>query len=397
MMILHEMWAVVIDLAPWLLIGAGVAALLHYLVPPDFIRRQLSGGWGVVKAVLLGVPLPLCSCGVIPAALGLRKDGASSGSSIGFLIATPQTGVDSIMVSAGMLGWPFALTKVVAALITGVVGGWTTDAVGGEGRALEVDDTKAEANSRGLAAALEHGLDLLRMIWRWLAVGIVASALLSTYLPPDAFTGLTAQGLGLAFLAVLLISLPLYVCATASVPIAAALVAAGLPTGAAMVFLMAGPATNVATLGAVFRGFGRRALAVYLTVIGIGSTGFGLGYEALFGGLHSTGIAAHEHGSWWGHAAGILLVGMLIWFAIADLKRSWVAWRLKRAANDSIQVRVGGMSCQGCANRLSGVLSELDGVELATVSFDEGTAVVSGTVQPAKVEDAIKGAGFETV
>ena len=125
------------ELAPWLLLGTLIAALLHGLLPQNFVQRHLQGKGGVAKAVLLGVPLPLCSCGVIPAGLGLKKDGASDGASVGFLISTPQTGVDSILVSASFLGWPFALFKVVSATVTGIVGGYLADQSPVGRRALE--------------------------------------------------------------------------------------------------------------------------------------------------------------------------------------------------------------------------------------------------------------------
>ena len=121
-------WSILLALAPWLLIGAAISGLLHVVLPRDLVRRQLSGPSGVVKAVLLGVPLPLCSCGVIPTGLGLKKDGADDGSAIAFMVSTPQTGVDSILVAASFLGWPFALFKVGAAAVTGLAAGWATQA-----------------------------------------------------------------------------------------------------------------------------------------------------------------------------------------------------------------------------------------------------------------------------
>ncbi|MBN1846749.1 MAG: permease, partial [Sedimentisphaerales bacterium] len=124
--LLAETWQIVRELSPWLLFGMLLAGILHVLLPAGFIRRHLGGSRlaSVLKAVAAGVPLPLCSCGVIPTAIGLRKDGASKGAVTGFLISTPQTGVDSILVSATFLGWPFALFKVVSALVSGCVGGW---------------------------------------------------------------------------------------------------------------------------------------------------------------------------------------------------------------------------------------------------------------------------------
>ena len=118
---LDAIWEVVVSLAPPLVLGAIIAGAIHVLLPPDFVGRQLRGRVGVLKSVLLGVPLPLCSCGVLPTALGLKRDGASDGASVGFLISTPQTGVDSILVSGSFLGWPFALFKVLSAAVTGVV------------------------------------------------------------------------------------------------------------------------------------------------------------------------------------------------------------------------------------------------------------------------------------
>ena len=146
---LEEIWNITLVLAPWLLLGTAIAGILHVLLPPGLIHRQLRGRWGVLKAVVLGVPLPLCSCGVIPAGIGLKKDGASDGAAVGFLISTPQTGVDSILVSASFLGWPFALFKVGSAALTGLVGGALADAV-----AETSSDRPATSTIPGWAAML---------------------------------------------------------------------------------------------------------------------------------------------------------------------------------------------------------------------------------------------------
>ncbi|MDP7742985.1 MAG: permease, partial [Lentisphaeria bacterium] len=126
---LHNAWDVMLSLAPWLLLGTLAAGLLHVFLPPDLIRRHLgrASTGSVVKAVMLGVPMPLCSCSVIPAALAIRREGASRGAAVGFMISTPQTGVDSILVSASFLGWPFAVFKVVSAFVTGLMGGQFAD------------------------------------------------------------------------------------------------------------------------------------------------------------------------------------------------------------------------------------------------------------------------------
>ena len=116
-------WTILCQLAPWLLLGMLLSGLLHVFLPAGFVRRKFHGFGGVIKSVLLGVPLPLCSCGVVPAGIGLKNQGASNGAAVGFLISTPQTGVDSILVSASFFGWPFAIFKMATAAITGVLGG----------------------------------------------------------------------------------------------------------------------------------------------------------------------------------------------------------------------------------------------------------------------------------
>ena len=319
---LQVAWNTFIELAPWLLLGAAVAGLLEVWLPPGWLRRQLTGRWGVARAVVLGVPLPLCSCGVIPTGLGLKKQGASDGATVGFLISTPQTGVDSVLVTAALLGWPFALFKLLIAAVTGLVGGWIADAAARCDRAINplpiLDDAPPAARwQTGWATADE----LLRSIWRWIVIGVIISAGITTLLPTGRMENLTAyQGIP-GMLVALVISLPLYVCATASVPIAASLVAAGLPPGAAMVFLMAGPATNVATIGAVYRTLGTRQLVVYLVTIILGSIVGGL----LFGWLiDSTPIVAphqHDQQPWWALVSAGLLALLFLRYAGEALQR----------------------------------------------------------------------------
>ena len=399
---LSAVWAVLLELAPWLLLGAAVAGLLHGLLPRDLVKRQLSGPSGVLKAVLLGVPLPLCSCGVIPAGIGLKEDGASDGAAVGFLTATPQTGVDSILVSASFLGWPFALAKVGAALITGAASGLLVEASAPPAAAPAPPAAAGVGGHerRSWREMLDHGVEMIRMIWGWLLFGVLLSAALTTLLPADAFAGMTAgAGLGLAFGAALLVSLPLYVCATASVPIAAALVASGMPTGAAMVFLMAGPATNVATLGAVYRAFGARSLAIYLGTIVAGSAGFGLLYERLLGEVTVQSVMhSHDHAAWWAQLSAAALLGLIGWFAAEDA-RGWLRQRqgARAAGGAAFTVGVEGMTCGGCASRLERLLLQTEGVESCAVSLDEKQATVHGSVSPDTVREVVRRAGFDAV
>lgn len=388
-------WAITLELAPWLLLGAIIAGVLHIALPPGFVKRAFVGRRGVLTAVALGVPLPLCSCGVIPAGLGLKKDGASDGAAVGFLISTPQTGVDSVLVSASFLGWPFAIFKLVAAGLTGLIGGWLTDAISDPEPVIPTPAASvAEARPRTLRAAWTHAIEVLRSIWKWLLFGVLLSAFITTVLPPSwlASVGGDNHLIGLAM--ALLISVPLYVCATASVPIAAALVAGGLPAGAALVFLMAGPATNLATLGAVYRTLGRKALSVYLGTIVIGSVSLAYAFDALFP-LSISAPHLHVHdASLLAQATAVLLVGMMVWFASEDV-RAWLSRRTTAAPSSaSLTIGVEGMTCQGCVRKLTRTLGEDARVQSVTVELEPGTATVEGGIDAEGLATLVRDAGF---
>ncbi|MBJ95881.1 MAG: hypothetical protein CMP23_15575 [Rickettsiales bacterium] len=391
---LEACWSVVIALAPWLLLGALVAGLLHVLLPPGFVNRQLSGRCSVLKAVLLGLPLPLCSCGVIPAALGLRRDGADRGATVGFLISTPQTGVDSILVSAAFLGWPFALFKVAAAAITGLLGGGLT-----QRQALgEVDERQDPAAQyqapRTLPGMAEHSMSILRSIWHWIVLGVLISAAISCFVPSQSLSTLGSLG---SMLAMLIIAVPLYVCATGSVPIAAALVASGMPTGSALVFLMAGPATNLATIGAVHKALGGRTLTLYLGTIISGSMAAGLLFDWLLPAT-LTPLGQHHHTvHWWELLSALLMCGLLARFAGEELQ-SWRRRKLNNAQpGQSLRISVEGMTCNGCRNRLEQALLNTAGVSDVAVVLEPGSAQVWGSLDETSLRKAIESAGYRAL
>ena len=395
-------WGTTLDLAPWLLLGLAVAALLHALVPTGLVARHLRGPSGVLKAVAIGVPLPLCSCSVIPAGIGLARDGASRGAAVGFLVATPQTGVDSILVAASMLGWPFAILKVVAALVTGLVGGLLVERLA-PGNA-PADATPASGGAprptgrRAADAAIRHAIDIFRAIWGWLTVGVLVSAALAALLPPNALGALFGGAPALAYIAALAISVPLYVCATGSVPIAASLVAAGFPVGAALVFLMAGPATNVATIGAVRRAFGTRTTALYLGIIIVGSLAFALAAEVILGDLLRTHAVhlGHDHGAHGAHpleVASALAFLMALGGFAAEAMRQRFAPRADASGPDR-RLTVDGMTCGGCVASVEAALRAVDGVAGVAVDLGAHEAQVTFTAasRPAGLAGGLDGA-----
>ncbi len=377
---LAQLWLVTMEMAPSLLLGLAIAGLLHLVVRKGSIGRTLGrpGAASCLKAALIGVPLPLCSCGVIPAALSLRRDGASRGATTSFLISTPETGVDSVLVTMGMLGWPVALVKVIAAFLAGLTGGVIVDALPEKGPArLEAGpDASCGTVRRGAPARFwDHAFGtIFRDIYGWLAAGLVISALISVFVPPDSLAGASWLRGPAGMLAALAVGMPMYVCSTASVPIAAGLVHAGFPVGAAIVFLMAGPATNIATLGAVRKTLGHSVFMVYLGTI----VGFSLLAGAVLDSLRvpspSAGLLTDSP---WFHilsgGAAVLLVAGIAWFALTDLCRFLMDRRMARSKSPVV-LSVEGMSCRACEGRVRSLLQEMDGVSAVRVSKEEGTA-----------------------
>ena len=292
-----------IESAPWLLMGFSVAGLMKAFVPNQVLAKHLGepGLLATIKAALLGAPLPLCSCGVIPAALGLRRSGASKAATTSFLISTPETGVDSVTVSYAMMGPFMAIIRPIAAISTAITAGLlvgpdknehapqssepvqsccaskTAEPESAESCCSKVSEENSAADSIGsrLRDSMKFTfVDLIRDISLWLMIGLGIAAMVKTYVPTEF---LTQWGDGfMAFVVMALIGVPMYICALASTPIAAGLLFSGVSPGATLVFMLVGPATNIATIGLVRNELGNRALAAYLgSVVGVG---FGFGY-----------------------------------------------------------------------------------------------------------------------
>ena len=242
---------VVCEMSPYLLLGFLIAGILHVFVPRRFYARYLSqdNKFAVLWAALLGVPLPLCSCGVIPTAVGLKKEGASKGAVASFLIATPQTGIDSILATFSLMGLGFAVVRPVAALVTGVCGGLLVNRFVKEGEGDGFADASCRVDSGNrLWRVLKYAYyDMIQDIGGRLVLGLLIAALIQVAVPDSFFLRFDSQPL-LQMLVILLIAIPMYICSTGSIPVAAALIMKGLSPGAALVMLMAGPAVNMASI-----------------------------------------------------------------------------------------------------------------------------------------------------
>ena len=269
-------WATTLEMSPYLLFGFFMAGLLSVLISPAMVERHLGGSglWPVVKASLFGVPLPLCSCGVIPVTISLHKHGASRASAVSFLLSTPQTGVDSIMVTYSLLGPVFAIFRPVAAFVTGVVGGLLVnlfDKAAPKTANNQKNCTDECCQPAPRISKISHGMKygfvtLPRDIARPLVVGLVIAAFITALVPDDFFAEIMPSGF-LAMLIMMALGIPVYVCATASVPIAAAMMLKGLSPGAAFVFLVTGPATNAASIVTIWKILGRKTAIIYLLTV----------------------------------------------------------------------------------------------------------------------------------
>jgi uncharacterized membrane protein YraQ (UPF0718 family)/copper chaperone CopZ len=411
--IAFEAFALISKMGPYLLLGLAAAGALHEILPFGAIARHLggSGPWPVIKAVVLGVPLPICSCGVVPLAASLKRSGAGDGATIGFLITTPTTGVDSILATYSLLGGVFTILRVAATLVLGLVAGFGTALVS-HADAVAADPPspieKAEGLGGRFSAALRYAVvELFGGIARPLAVGIALGGIITYALPSDLLESTIGHGL-LSYAAMMAIGIPLYVCASGSIPLAVALLAKGLSPGAALVFLIAGPATNVATIAVVGKMMGRRALAVYLATLMIGSVAAGYAADAVFaafpslvpavptpaGACHVTDVLGPFE-----IASGVAVLGLIAYHLVASLASRLRARGGAVARAGAVRLRVPDMNCDRCVRTITGAVRELDGVRL--LSADAGTRLVTIEVDSpdgtARAIAAIRGAGFGPV
>ena len=328
-----EFWEIASLMAPSLLLGFMLAGLLSVLLKPAWVARQLgSRGWSqLLKAALIGVPMPLCSCSVIPVTASIRKAGASKGATASFLASTPQTGVDSILPTWVLLGPVITFIKILAALVGGLLTGGLIEQFDSEDKPSTENDNKATkgscCHSEEESAAPERSpLQIARDALSYgfirlpddlgssLLLGLCLSAAITLLLPPDLLTGAMGSGF-LAYIFVTLAAVPLYVCSTGSIPVALSLMAAGGSPGLALVFLIAGPATNIATVVMLRKMLGLQAMIFYLVSLLLTSWLFAWGLDSFLADSVSVGSSMHEHVehlNWLNHLSAALLLGLCI-------------------------------------------------------------------------------------
>lgn len=395
--VLIEFYSVLAEMSPYLLFGFLVAGILSVLISAQKVEKHLGGNKfiSVLKAASFGVPLPLCSCGVIPVAASLRRNGAGRGATTSFLLSTPQTGVDSILVTYSLLGPVFAVFRPIAAFITGLVGGalvnWLDPDDGkpapeaaplcsADGCGCGDGEEKAPARHGRIYRIFQYGfVTLPRDIGRALVIGLLIAGVISAVIPKDFFAEYLHNPL-LQILVMMALGLPMYVCATASVPVAMALMMKGITPGAALAFLMTGPATNAATISTIYKVMGRRTATIYLATVAVMAVVLGLALNGIYTyDLGEMNHAAHQHGVMGlgliNHASAAVLLGVLAYALLWPKPRAEVA---AEAGDQKVTIRIEGMRCNQCSGAVERALAGMPGVEQAVVDLDRGEATVTG-------------------
>ena len=369
-------------------------------VPGRFYTKYLSreNKWSVLYAALVGIPLPLCSCGVIPTAIGLKNERASKGAVASFLIATPQTGIDSILATFSVLGLGFAIVRPVAALVTGVCGGLLVNRLVSEdpGSGAVGDSCQVVSGSKVCRVLHYAYYEMIRDIGLRLVIGLLLAALINVAVPDEFFLHFGSNAL-LQMLVILIVAVPMYICSTGSIPVAAALIMKGLSPGAALVMLMAGPAVNMASILVVRKSMGTKFTVIYLLVIVVFSILFGFLINA--SGISiapRTGLdACCDAGGALPGTFKLICTFLLTFFILFALSmKLFSRFTSKASASDATVYVVEGMHCSHCEAAVVRAVESVEGVNSAKASATSKTLTITGPAAEEDIRDAVEKAGY---
>ena len=409
------------EMSPYLILGLFFVALLNFFFNKEMILKYVGANniWSVIIAAMFGVPLPLCSCGVIPTSVFMAKNGASNGAVVAFLISTPQTGIDSIIATYGMLGPIFAIFRPIAALFMGIFGGLivrylpedkkkidTTKIIETEEINLNKDNTKKFTYSKAKQSLKYAYFEFLDDISSQFIVGLFIAGLITFLIPEDFFAGSgLIRGIpGMLILAA--IGIPMYVCATASIPIAISLMLKGFSPGAAFVFLSSGPSTNAASLSIIIKVLGKKIAFIFVGVITVFSIFFGLLLDKIFEFANISPVDSfkHIHSHNMNENDEFMLIISIIFFILIllSLYRKFIKDRLinkelKMENQIATKIKVEGMTCNHCVMNVQRAVSGSNGVTKVNVNLSENAAYVEGDFILAEVVNAIEGVGYKVV
>ena len=423
------------EMSPFLLLGFLLAGLMHAFIPGQIYSRYLAKPTfsSVLYAALFGIPLPLCSCGVIPTAMSLRKEGASKGAVSSFLIATPQTGVDSIIATYSLMGLPFAIARPIIAFVTALFGGQMVNMADKDPSPALPREGEESQHNKPVEAHCECGcghnhehshehehsfigkikealsyafLEMMEDIGKWLMIGLIVAGLITVFVP-DSFFEIFKDNSLASMLLVLCFSIPMYLCATGSIPIAVALMLKGLTPGAALVLLMAGPACNMASILVINKVMGRRTLITYLASIIIGAVGFGLAIDHLLPRewfiptIAPSAECCHEETPlfYW------ICTGVLVLLLINAAWHHYHGGHSHCHCHDTetcdsqikkhnMEITIKGMNCNHCRTNAEKAILACNGVTSASVDLASGKAQIDGNADINDIRSAIEALGF---
>ncbi len=409
--IVSEIWILCVEMAPYLLLGMFVSGLISIFIDKNIVLKQIGSKDlpSILKSTLFGIPLPLCSCGVIPVAATLRESGASKGSTASFLVSTPQTGIDSIFLTYGMLGPVYALFRPLAALISGVFSGIIINGLDDEihhhsSKIEEISENNLSFKERAISGMKYGFLTLPADIVVPLSQGLIVAAAIAIFIPPDLIAEYFFENSYVVYILMLLVSLPIYVCATASIPIAVALMAKGVTAGAVFVFLMAGPATNASSIAVIKNILGKKTLYYYLGLIALTAVLFGIILDIFFNITsvpHSHLI--HEH-----NGDGFLSIIFTLFF-IGILANSYIYKRKDsqliitnsdnkvQSSEPHLSFKVNGMTCSHCKESVESAILSFKSVIDTTIDLVTGDVTIIGSNLDEKaIKEKITNRGFTT-
>jgi uncharacterized membrane protein YraQ (UPF0718 family)/copper chaperone CopZ len=406
---LSEIWSLCIQMSPFLLLGMFVSGLISIFVNSRLILKHIGSKnfLSILKSTVLGIPIPLCSCGVIPVAATLRDSGASKGSTVSFLVSTPQTGVDSIFLTYGMLGPVFALFRPLAAFVSGIFSGMVINSFDDDTHHHLPDGESVSHVKKPFVERLKSGLkygfltlpsDIVVPLFQ----GLVIAAAIAIFLPPDFIAEYFSSNSFIMLFMMLAVSLPIYVCATASIPIAVVLMAKGVSAGAVFVFLMAGPATNASSIAVVKNILGQKTMYYYLLLISFTAILFGFIFDSFIpiGPPAMSGVS-HVHAT---DGYGSLLLTILFVLILVNAyvyKRKGEVPKTAEsetefdASQDRLSIMVDGMTCSHCKESVESAVYSCSGVESTSADLLTGQVIVIGSgLDEDAIKDKIKSLGF---
>jgi uncharacterized membrane protein YraQ (UPF0718 family)/copper chaperone CopZ len=400
-----ETYRLFIEISPYLILGFLFAGLLHTLLGEKYIKKHFakSGIWSTMKAAIFGIPLPVCSCAVIPLAESMRRDGASKSAVMAFLVSTPSSGVDSILATYALMGPVYAIFRPIASFFSGILVGIVTHFKGREKKrdSAVQEVTGTDKNTKkSLREIFVYGFKVIPAeISKWLIIGVVVGGAISALVPPDFGARYLLGSSLLNYVVILLISIPLYVCATGSIPIAAALITRGVLPGAALALLIAGPATNSVTISFVYKRMGKRVTVFYVLSIIVVSVVSGLIFDVIWRSIGGQVDLAAAGGVHLPHSVKLLCAIVMVFIFINtkyDFSRLFKRFRKGdiMEGKNVHTIKVPDMTCRHCKMTITNALKEVPGIR--SVSIDLGTkeVVVESGLERRVIVDRIKEKGY---